>query len=51
MKNLGVVGNFEDIISNFWETSDKHEILEKILKYLIKILLRLWKNVKIVKKP
>ncbi len=26
---IGVVGNFEDIISSFWEISDKREILEK----------------------
>ncbi len=34
-KILEVVGNSEDIISNFWESSDEREILEKTWKYLI----------------
>ncbi len=43
-KILHVLVNFEDIVSNFRETSDKREILEKTWKYLIKNELRLWKN-------
>ncbi len=35
-KILDVVGNFENIISNFWETSGKRDILEKS-----------WKNIKL----